>query len=127
MILIISLIVGALGLFYKYLVSTFGYWEEKGVPYPKPYPLAGSFPKSFFKKRNIVHDFQDVYMYVTVIVSFLKITEHYFFKGNIEAQIDLLDTFKDDNLTFCFSIRHWLKTLKFLTLKISTIMILLFR
>ena len=44
---------GLLVAIYFYLTKDFGYFEKRGIPYEKPYPLFGSMGKILFKKVDL--------------------------------------------------------------------------
>ncbi|XP_061396361.1 probable cytochrome P450 28d1 [Musca vetustissima] len=57
----LSLFVGALGVFYIFLIWNLGSWKKRGVPEAKSYPGIGTFPSLFTQKRNVVYDYDEVY------------------------------------------------------------------
>lgn len=49
----VFILAGLLALLYFYLTKNFNYFEKKGIPYEKPYPLLGSMGKLFLKKLDL--------------------------------------------------------------------------
>lgn len=61
--LLLSLLATVSGIVYKWLTWNLDYWQQRGVPGPKGYVLAGSYPKSFVQKINMVYDFEVDYRF----------------------------------------------------------------
>lgn len=61
MFLTIFLILCTLVILYVYLVWNFNYWKKRRVPGPKPTTLMGSFPGTFFQKKHIVDEIDEIY------------------------------------------------------------------
>ncbi|XP_037827149.1 uncharacterized protein LOC119615139 [Lucilia sericata] len=57
----ITLLLGALGLFYIFLMWNYGKWHKRGVPEAKTYPVGGSFPSAITQKRHIIYDIDEIY------------------------------------------------------------------
>lgn len=51
---LLLLLILAVWLFYKWLISGFDYFEIQGVPYVKPYPLVGSLLGPMMQKESVV-------------------------------------------------------------------------
>ncbi|XP_055528503.1 probable cytochrome P450 28a5 [Wyeomyia smithii] len=61
MLLTVSLVLGALGTLYVYLVWKFNYWKDRNVPGPDPKPLLGSFPSVLLRNRPFQDEMDEVY------------------------------------------------------------------
>lgn len=61
MFLTIFLVLCTLVILYVYLVWNFNYWKKRRVPGPKPVTLMGSFPGTFFQKKHIVDEIDEIY------------------------------------------------------------------
>lgn len=70
MFLTIFLILCTLLVLYVYLVWNFNYWKKRRVPGPKPVTLMGSFPGTFFQKKHIVDELDEIYKWVNKYESY---------------------------------------------------------
>ncbi|XP_017043668.1 probable cytochrome P450 28d1 [Drosophila ficusphila] len=59
--LVLFLIAGFLALIYVFLTWNFDYWRKRGIPTASSWPLVGSFPSVFTKKRNLAYDIDEIY------------------------------------------------------------------
>lgn len=57
----IILIVVVIYLFYKYFTWHFEYWNDRGVPGPRPKFFFGNFKNSTLQKENIVVEIDRIY------------------------------------------------------------------
>ena len=51
----------AIYLFYKWSTSTFDYFEKKGVPFNKPFPVVGSRKGLFLRNSTALEFIQEIY------------------------------------------------------------------
>lgn len=49
------------GCIYTWLAWNLNYWRKRGVPGPDAQLLAGSFPKAFYHKQNLVYEIDSAY------------------------------------------------------------------
>lgn len=59
--LTITLILGALGFFYLFLIWNYGQWRKRGVTEPNTSLLCGSFPSLLNQKQHLVYDIDEIY------------------------------------------------------------------
>ncbi|KAH8341314.1 hypothetical protein KR059_002579 [Drosophila kikkawai] len=50
-----------LALIYRFLTWNFDHWRKKGIRTAPTWPLVGSFPSIFTRRRNIAYDYDDIY------------------------------------------------------------------
>jgi cytochrome P450 family 6 len=47
--------------FIYYLMKNYGFWQARGVSFPKPAMFFGNFRESMMRKRHIADDFSQFY------------------------------------------------------------------
>lgn len=54
-------VIGFLYLIYFYVTSTYGYWEERGIPFAKPIPFFGNIKDALLGKSSIIDIHKNIY------------------------------------------------------------------
>ncbi|KAF2894715.1 hypothetical protein ILUMI_11460 [Ignelater luminosus] len=57
---VLTIIVLAILIYFK-IIKPQNYWEEKGAPYVKPWPVVGNMGPLFFNKKSMAEIIQDIY------------------------------------------------------------------
>lgn len=55
-------IIALIYIFYKWCTSTYGYFDEKGIPFIKPVPFFGNFMKILLQRESLTDTIYNLYM-----------------------------------------------------------------
>lgn len=58
---LLTLAIMLLGLGYVYATWTFTYWQDRGVPFVKPFPFVGNFKHLALMKKSLGEVYVDLY------------------------------------------------------------------